>query len=73
MTKPVCKRRDHAFGASVSIGAGLRRRSCEHCGNVEIDLRGGSRPVDRPFADNRRTSWFEMRLDLTQIDPVAGQ
>jgi hypothetical protein len=36
--KSDCKKGDHLFGATQSVGAGIARRVCEVCGAVTIDL-----------------------------------
>lgn len=47
----MCKKGRHHYGESLSIGAGIKRRVCETCGEVTIDLTGVeevTEPVLRP-------------------------
>lgn len=38
--RTTCRKGRHYYGESQSIGAGIKRRVCEECGEVTIDLTG---------------------------------
>ena len=39
-SKASCRKGRHHYGEALSIGAGIKRRVCETCGEVTIDLTG---------------------------------